>query len=541
MALGMERSMLISLIAFLLFALLGGAVNTVVEPSLIFYILSVGGTKDDYGLTTSSVCIGMTLMMFYFGKWVDSNGHKYLAPLSCAFILGIVGSIIYFLASVLPRGFWTVNGILLGRFIQGMGAGGKMLCNSWIAKAIPLEDQKMVITLLTMVSMGGMALGPPLNILVAEIYTSIPITSTYSIEVNPYNSIGLLLALNEVLLWIIFALFLKDPPSRKEESLASATNTEPVAEADLKDILRALTRFEIYFPIVQQFVLTANFMLTIVALAPVGANMLGWTPVELSTLSVVESVVGFLGMMITMYLAMINTTDFTMIFVGNAFFIIGGVLIYLQWRVDTGTVLTFSLPLMLIFLTYPFSGPANQSSFNKAVDGIPELAGSIGVLQSMMLQGSTIAGIVAPPFVASFVLRDPKDINLDSPYELTLWALYVPISSALMIAGLLYEEFVLGKNELGLLKSEPKEGAEDEVSPDETSKLVSANGFGIVNSLETAYGTESMEELSMEELSSGKEESSSFNLSENKRLFPAENFHSLNEALRSGRSPLTIS
>ncbi len=279
----------------------------------------------------------------------------------------------------------------------------------------------------------------------------------------------------------------------------------------------------------------ANFTLFGVATSPVAATMLDWTPVELSKLSVVQSVFSFLGMGTTLYLAMKKTTDFTMIFVGNGIFLISGLLTYLQWRVDTASVLTFSLPLLLITLAYPFTSPANQSSFNQAVFSKPEIAGSIGVLQSTYMQGATIAGIVAPPFVTSFVLRDPKDINLDSPYELTPWALYVPISAALMIVGLLYEEFVLGKNELGLLKSQPTEAAEDEVSPpDETSKLVSPkrtkstrrsiveidqvftrqyevdrrmssevfiNGVGIVNPFETAYDTELMKELS-----SGKEE-----------------------------------
>ncbi len=151
----MERSLLISLIAFLLFAVLENIISTVVGSSLIFYIESVGGTKDDYGLTTSSVCIGATLMIFYFGKWVDSNGNKYQAPLACAFILGIVGSIIYFLASVLPRGYWAVNAILLGRFIQGMGAAGKLLTRSWVATAIPFEKQKSVFSVLTMVGNYG--------------------------------------------------------------------------------------------------------------------------------------------------------------------------------------------------------------------------------------------------------------------------------------------------------------------------------------------------------------------------------------------------
>ena len=61
--------MLLSLTALLLFQLLENIISTVVSPSLIFYIESVGGTQEDYGMTTSATCLGMTIMMFYFGKW----------------------------------------------------------------------------------------------------------------------------------------------------------------------------------------------------------------------------------------------------------------------------------------------------------------------------------------------------------------------------------------------------------------------------------------------------------------------------------------
>ncbi len=137
----MERVILKSLVALLLFMVLENVIGTVVGPTLIFYIESVGGSNEDYGLTTSSVCVGTALMTFYFGKWVDSNGGKYQEPLSAAFVLGIVGSIIYFVASLLPVGFWGINAILAGRFIQGMGGAGKALIRSWIATAVPLENQ----------------------------------------------------------------------------------------------------------------------------------------------------------------------------------------------------------------------------------------------------------------------------------------------------------------------------------------------------------------------------------------------------------------
>jgi len=80
-----------------------------------------------------------------------------------------------------------------------------------------------------------------------------------------------------------------------------------------------------------------------------------------------------------------------------------------------------------------------------------------------------IGGIIGPVLISKFILREPKDVNLSSPHELTSWAWIVPICSLLIIVGLLFEEFILGKNELGLLKSQTKE---EKGAVDETSKLV---------------------------------------------------------------------
>ena len=313
-----------------------------------------------------------------------------------------------------------------------------------------------------------------MNALVAEVNMSVPITSSYSIHINPYNACGLLVAFNEVILWVIVALFVIDPPSRKEKRLSSVAKAEPITEAGLDEILTAMTHFDIFFPLIQRFVTVINFCLFGINVPPVAASMLDWTPVNISTLTAVTSGFTFVGMALTLYLAMIKTTDFTMLVVGNGIFMIAGAMTYFNWRIDTATAVTFSIPIILANISFPFTSPATLSSFNKAVFDRPELAGSIGVLQSIYVQAATIAGIVGPPFATSYVLKDPKDMSLSSPHALTPWALFIPISSFFLILGHLYEEFVLGKNELGLLpvKGEEAAEAEDEKGPDESSKLV---------------------------------------------------------------------
>ena len=466
--------MLISLIVILLNYVFESVISTIVGPSLIFYIESVGGTNDDYGKALSAHMLGVTLLVTFYGNWVDSNGNKYQAPFACTFILGIMGSLIYFMASVLPKGFWAVNAIIFGRFIHGMGAAGRVLIQSWVATAVPHDKLKTVLTVESMAGSVGQFAGPVLNILVAEINTSVAITSNYSIDINPYNSIGLFILLNEVAIWVMFAFFLKDPPPPKHQSLATS-DAKAGSKAGWKDILKAMKRFDIFFPLVQQFLMYASFQLLMTAQAPVAASMLGWTPVEISQLSVVGSVILMTGMAIMAYLSTLKITDFTFIFIANAAMAIAGFLNYFWWRLDTASVLTFAVPILLVYFFYPFSGPANQSSYTNAVFTHPETADSVGLFQSIFAQVSTLAGIVGPPFVTTFVLRDSKDIDMSSPFELTPWALYVPVASLLIIVGLLYEEFVLGKNELGLLKPKPDEEVandDDEVGPDETSNLV---------------------------------------------------------------------
>lgn len=233
--------------------------------------------------------------------------------------------------------------------------------------------------------------------------------------------------------------------------------------------------FDVSFPLIQQFLMFASFQLLGAGQSPVAANMLEWTPVELSKFSVVCSVTVMTGMAVMAYLSTLKITDFIFIFIGNAAMVVAGFLNYFWWRLDTASVLTFVLPILLVYFFYPFSGPANQSSYTKAVFTHPETADSVGLFQSIFTQAITIAGIIGPTFVTKFVLRDPEDIDMSSPFETTPWALYVPIASLLMIVGLFYEEFVLGKNELGLLKSKPDEEAandDDKIGPDETSNLV---------------------------------------------------------------------
>lgn len=216
-----------------------------------------------------------------------------------------------------------------------------------------------------------------------------------------------------------------------------------------------------------------NFTFYSVAIPPVASHAFGWNPVQISNVFAAQAVVLFLGMCLSTIASMAKAPDILLIAFGNFCFVVGGVITYYFWTIDA-TSFQFVVPIMIVSLTFPFIVPANRSKFTKAVHSRPELENSHGVMQSLLNQALTIGGVISPNFVTAFILRSPKEMELiDSPYELSLWAWCIPILSTIIIIGLLYEEVILGKNELGLYEDESIADLDD-APVTESSKLMLA-------------------------------------------------------------------
>ena len=209
-----------------------------------------------------------------------------------------------------------------------------------------------------------------------------------------------------------------------------------------------------------------------VALAPVAADLFGWSPLEISYLMSVQAVVIFLGMCVAMYASIRGITDFAMISLGNSAFVFGGIATVIWWKRESGTLLQFIVSIVIVSFAYPLMGPANRSKFTRAVHSRQELEDSIGLLQSLFNQAVSIGGFLSPNFVTSFVLEDTAQIDSNNGYELTPWAWYVSVSAFVVILGLLYEEFIVGKNELGLMKLECTEKSHEGEIAGETTRLL---------------------------------------------------------------------
>mmetsp|Transcript_39941 Transcript_39941/g.71986 ORF Transcript_39941/g.71986 Transcript_39941/m.71986 type:complete len:537 (-) Transcript_39941:90-1700(-) len=471
----MEKSLIISITVLVMINVIDSISNSVVGPSLIFYVTEMGGTQEQYGLIMSAAFVSSMVMMTFYGAWVDSNGNKYRAPYAASFTLGIIGSFIYFLAILVPKGNLAVGAIFLGRLITGMGASGRTLAYSWVATAIPREEQRTTLTIMSLTKCFGMILGPLVNLLVLKVDTALVISSKFDIviPINQNNSVGLIVALGEGIIFIATFLFLKDPPTK-----GGMINEKP-AKAGLMEIWEAITHFDLFSCLLATFVAMFNFTFYSVAIPPVASHAFGWNPVHISNVLAAQAVVLFLGMCASMIFSMAKAPDILLIGFGNFCFVTGGAITYYFWTIDA-TSLQFVLPIMIVSLAFPFIGPANRSKYTKAVHSRPELENSHGVMQSLFNQAFSIGGLVSPNFAAVFILRSPKEMELrDSPYELSRWAWCIPILSTITIIGLLYEEVILGKNELRLYEDESNADLDDAPAT-ETSKLM-LGGKGVGN------------------------------------------------------------
>mmetsp|Transcript_28217 Transcript_28217/g.48704 ORF Transcript_28217/g.48704 Transcript_28217/m.48704 type:complete len:381 (+) Transcript_28217:54-1196(+) len=363
----MEKSLIISITVLVMINVIDSISNSVVGPSLIFYVTEMGGTQEQYGLIMSASFLSGMVMMTFYGAWVDSNGNKYKAPYAASFTLGIIGSFIYFLAILVPKGNLAVGAIFLGRLITGMGASGRTLAYSWVATAIPREEQRTTLTIMSLTKCFGMILGPLLNILVLKVNTELVISSKFDIviPINQNNSVGLIIALGEGILFIATFLFLGDPPTK-----GGMITDEKPAKAGLKDIWEAITHFDLFSCLLATFVAMFNFTFYSVAIPPVASHAFGWNPVHISNVLALQAVVLFLGMCASMIFSMAKAPDILLIGFGNFCFVVGGVITYYFWTIDA-TSLQFVVPMLIVSLSLPFIGPANRSKYTKAVHSRP--------------------------------------------------------------------------------------------------------------------------------------------------------------------------
>jgi ceroid-lipofuscinosis MFS transporter 7 len=242
------------LIALALVGLVDAISYMVVAPSLVFYVLKYGGTKEQYGIILSAFSFASFLANPFLGAWSDTVGFRisYFTSLS----LSALGGVIYLLAS-LATTHVAVAMMLCGRLLGGVGAASASLGFAYMAKVVPHDQQTKTSSFLSMVRLLGMASGPGVNVFLTKIDMAF-----LGLTLDPLNSVGLVLVVSNLIALSAIYFFLAEPT----EDINRASSHDLKSESSMGStgwwsVVRTFARPEIFVPILSIFTLNANFQL----------------------------------------------------------------------------------------------------------------------------------------------------------------------------------------------------------------------------------------------------------------------------------------
>mmetsp|Transcript_41232 Transcript_41232/g.80695 ORF Transcript_41232/g.80695 Transcript_41232/m.80695 type:complete len:262 (+) Transcript_41232:95-880(+) len=180
---------------------------TVVAPSILFYILESGGTRDQYGLVLSSFSLASFCAKPFLGSASDGIGFR--TPYLLTHGIAAAGSLLYTVAGeVLPHGTAAVvGGIGVARLCMGGGSANSTLGFCYIARAVPQKELTTTSFVLVLTWSAGMAAGPILNAALAMV--DIPLFGGRFL-LGPLNSVGVLTFLINVGAMVVIYYFLEE-------------------------------------------------------------------------------------------------------------------------------------------------------------------------------------------------------------------------------------------------------------------------------------------------------------------------------------------
>lgn len=401
----------------------------IIAPSLIFYVRSMGGTKEQYGAILSVFSFASFTFKPVLGYWCDKSGCKFRRPYLFSLAIASIGGLVYFSASAFTEDSVALTLLLVGRFLGGVGAANSTLGYTYIAQVIPESQMTKANAMLSMVRIFGMAAAPGLNILFSNARTTL-----FSLEVTPLNIIGLVLFASNVVSFVVIYLMLREPP---EETKPESSSVDEVDEKSWQFWKSAMS-LDILVLVFSILSLNANFQLLETGLAPASSHALGWGPVEISAVFGLNAVCIFLVILLTFQLSSMGVTDSTLLIIGLVASVVGYSSMYLWWSTSSSMAF-FVAPIVLSTMAFPFLGAPTRSVFTKIVAGKEYLRRHQGTMQAILSMSASVAGFSAPGLIAAFVLRTPEQVEASRHHrELTPYALFAPISSLLVLLGVLY-------------------------------------------------------------------------------------------------------
>ena len=364
------------------------------------------------------------------GRWSDKQGGKFRAPYIGTHSLGVLGGLVYFSANAFKSNSQlAVALILIGRLLGGMGAANTCLGYSYSARVLDKESLTRATSMLMMARLLGMSMAPAFNLLLDSVKGSMSVTSSFSVEFTPLNSVGLLLSFSNLLCILIIYCFLSEPAS------SSSTTRRHTQESPVGGwtFWKSLFCLDILVPHLSCFCYTASGQLLMTAMAPAASDALGWGPVLVSTLMGASSLVTGVAVATVMESSRRGVADGKLLMTGLYLSVLGFALMYTFWKNPT-TATRFTVPVIIVYLAGPFVGSPTRSIYTRAVDRKSSLRSHQGTLQAMISMTMSFASFITPSITSTFILRTPEQVAASrNQLELTPFGMSASLLNVLTI------------------------------------------------------------------------------------------------------------
>jgi len=205
----------LSLVGVAMVGFLGPLEYSVVMPSLWFYLQEFGNESQIfYSVVLSSFSFAHMCSSPLVGYLADRRSMKEL--LAVGMFVSAVGHVFYALA-------WDKWGVLLGRFIAGLGAANYTLVSVYVAKITTVDDRTAVTARLNIFMEMGLLLGPAFAIVFEQIdFTLGPFV------VNKYTAPGYLMLIMCLLLMVYLLIFFENPVAPTASSPPAPALAAPI-------------------------------------------------------------------------------------------------------------------------------------------------------------------------------------------------------------------------------------------------------------------------------------------------------------------------
>ena len=148
---------------------------------------------------------------------------------------------------------------------------------SYVATAVPMAQQKLILTLVSTSRTIGMAIGPFVNMALVKVSFDLHIGTWMTIPVNPNNAAGLVMATGEVFLLGVMLVFLKEPtplPPADNNQMKHHRTSSTSSSNQWMEIAKAMCCIDLFLPPFIMTVVWVNFQTYVIIIRRMSLFML---------------------------------------------------------------------------------------------------------------------------------------------------------------------------------------------------------------------------------------------------------------------------